>query len=149
MNMQTHQSTSDAAAAAPPDSPEESPFDKLRNSTAGYPSASKIASWKAQAPGGRLKIFSPDGVRVFILRGLSGLELSAIHGGIPKNSSNPDADVQIASVARCTLFTSAGELTEEGLRTGPAGLPESLFAIVQNLSDFYDPVQLFNFSMEL
>ena len=146
MNQQTQRNAPDAAA---PGAPEETPLDKLRRTTVGYPSEAKLSAWKAQAPGGRLKIFCPDGGRVFILRGLSGLELAGIHAAVPKNSSNPDADVQIASVARCTLFCSGGELSEEALRTGPAGLPESLFAIVQNLSDFYDPVQLFNCSMEL
>ena len=149
MNSQQNPNAPPPTAADQSAAPEETAFDKLRKSTVGFPSDAKISGWKAQAPGGRLKVFSPDGARVFILRGLSGLELSSIHNNIPKNASNPDSEVQIASVAKCTLFTSAGPLTEEALRTGPAGLPESLFAIVQNLSDFYDPVQLFNFSMEL
>jgi hypothetical protein len=149
MNSQTNPNTPPPAPADLPKAPEETPFEKLRKSTVGFPSDAKISAWKAQAPGGRLKVFSPDGVRVFILRGLSGLELASIHNNVPKNASNPDAEVQIAAAAKCTLFTSAGPLTEEALRTGPAGLSESLFAFVQNLSDFYDPVQLFNLSMEL
>lgn len=143
MNSQVPASTGDA-----PEKP-KSPLEQLKESTSNFPSDAKIQSWKAQAPGGRVKIFSPDGSRVFILRGFSGLELSTWQTRVMKNATDPDREVQLMAVAACTLFCSFGSLDEETLRTGPAGLPESLFSLIQNLSDFYDPVSLFNYSMEL
>lgn len=113
------------------------------------PSPAKIESVKRESPGGRVKIFSPDGKRVFLLRGLSGIELAEIHGKVHKNATNPDYEIQLMSCEKALVWSSFGKLTSEDFRIGPAGLPESLFALVQNLSDFYDPMQLFQFSAEL
>ena len=130
--------------------PEENPFNALRRSIPNFPSDAKIAMWKQQAPGARVKLFCPDGRRVFFMRGLSGLELAQIQElPIVKSSKDPDREVQIAACAKCLLWTNVGDLDENSFRTGPAGLAESLFAVIQNLSDFYDPVQLFNCSLEL
>src|ERR1044072_5179279 len=120
------------------DAPSKSPFQQLRDSIAGFPSDQQVAMWKSQVPGGRIKCFCPDGKRVFFLRGLSGLELSQIQNAIPQNAKDPDAEIEITGSAHCLLWTNVGALDAEALRTGPAGLPKTLFAVVQNLSDFYD-----------
>jgi hypothetical protein len=133
--------------------PELSPFEQLRAATPDFPNDARLASWKSTAPGGRIKLFCPDGKRVFFLRAVSGMELSKIQSEIIANAKNPDYEVQVATVTLCTLWCNVGDaqhrIDDGMLRTGPAGLPESLWAVIQNLSDFYEPVQLYNFSMEL
>lgn len=129
--------------------PELSPLEKLLATIPNAPSPEKIAVWKSEVPGNRLKVFSPDGKRIFYLRGVGGLELSKIQESIPANASNPDREVMFGVVSRAVKWTNIPNFDEMTLRNGPAGLPDSLFALIQNLSDFYEPVQLFNFSMEL
>jgi hypothetical protein len=136
-----------------PDAPEISPYDRLKSSVPNFPNDARIASWKSTAPGGRVKLFCPDGKRVFFLRAISGMELAKVQLEIIQNSKNPDYEVQVGVCTLCCLWANVGDINnriDDGmLRTGPAGLPESLFAVIQNLSDFYEPMQLFNFSMEL
>jgi hypothetical protein len=133
--------------------PELSPYEQLKAATPNFPNDARIASWKSTAPGGRIKLFCPDGRRVFFLRAISGLELAKVQGEIIQNAKDPDTEVQIAVCTLCTLWCNVGDASnriDDGmLRTGPAGLPASLFQVIQNLSDFYEPMQLFNFSMEL
>jgi hypothetical protein len=137
----------------PNDTTEVSPLEQLRAATPDFPNDARLASWKSTAPGGRIKLFCPDGKRVFFLRAVSGMELSKIQSEIIANAKNPDYEVQVATVTLCTLWCNVGDaqhrIDDGMLRTGPAGLPESLWAVIQNLSDFYEPVQLYNFSMEL
>lgn len=115
----------------------------------GAPSRQHLENLKKEVPGGKLRIFSPDGKRVFILRGISGLEMAKLQAEVPKNSSNPEWDLQLKACAACIVWSSLGHLDEMALRAGPAGLPDSLWALIQSLSDFYDPVQLATFSAEL
>jgi len=115
----------------------------------GAPSRQKIEAWKQEVPGGRVQLFSPDGKRVFILRGVSGLEMAKFQNEIPKNASNPEWELQLKVCAAAILWSNMGQMDEMTLKAGPAGLPESLWTIIQNLSDFYDPVQLYNLSAEL
>jgi hypothetical protein len=128
---------------------ELSAFEKLRASIPDFPTDAKIDSWKKQTPGGRVQAFCPDGRRVWFMRGLTAVELSKIHANIPKNAQNEEFEIGAMAAATCTLWSTEGKFDCEGYRTGPAGLPQSLFAIVQNLSDFYDPSQLAIFSLEL
>lgn len=113
------------------------------------PSRQYLEGVKKEAPGGKLRIFSPDGKRVFILRGISGLELARLQAEVPKNSSNPEWDLQLKACATCIVWSNLGPLDEMALRAGPAGLPDSLWMLIQALSDFYDPVQLTTFSADL
>jgi hypothetical protein len=132
---------------------EKSPFDLLRESTPGFPSNERIAAWKVQVPGNRIKMFCPDGKRVYFLRGLSGIEFATVNKQVAaSNFENPELEVALIASAKCTLWTNTsanGTLDEAVLRSGAAGLPSALFDVVQNLSDFYSPQQLFHFSMEL
>lgn len=121
----------------------------------GAPSADQVATWKQQAPNNRVELFTPDGKRAFILRGLTGLELTQIQKQIQSMatpSSDPDLEMQIASVVKATVWTNVGQngkLTDIVLRTGSAGLPSTLFAIVTKLSDFMDPQRIDSLSAEL
>jgi hypothetical protein len=121
----------------------------------GAPTADQIAAWKSQAPNNRLEVFTPDGKRAFIMRGLTGLELTQIQKqiqGMATPSSDPDLEMQIASVVKSTVWTNvgiAGKLTDVVLRTGTAGLPSTLFSKVTKLSDFMDPQQIEFLSAEL
>lgn len=120
----------------------------------GSPTADQIATWKQQAPNNRLEVFSPDGKRAFILRGLTGLELTQIQKQIQQiqGASDPDLEMQVASVVKATVWTNAGQngkLTDVILRTGSAGLPSTLFTKVTKLSDFMDPQQIEMLSAEL
>lgn len=132
---------------------EKSPFDLLREATPGFPSNDRITAWKSQVPGGRVKMFCPDGKRVYFLRGLSGIEFGVIQKQVAAgNFENPDMEVALIASSKCVLWTNStphGSIDEAVLRGGSAGLPQALFDVVQNLSDFYSPQQLFHFSMEL
>jgi hypothetical protein len=124
-------------------------------SLVGAPTADQVATWKQQAPNNRIEILSPDGKRAYIVRGLTGLELTQIQKQIQQMATpatDPDLEIQIASVVRATLWTNAGQngkLTDVILRTGTAGLPSTLFAKVTKLSDFMDPQQIEMLSAEL
>jgi hypothetical protein len=123
-------------------------------SLAGAPTADQISVWKLQAPNNRIEVFTPDGKRAFILRGLTGLELTQIQKQIQQiqGASDPDLEMQIASVVKATVWTNVGQngkLSDIILRTGSAGLPSTLFAKVTKLSDFMDPQQIEMLSAEL
>ena len=119
------------------------------------PTAAQIAAWKQQAPNNRIELFTPDGKRAFILRGLTGLELSTIQKqiqGMATATADPDLEMQIASVVKATLWTNVGpngRLDATILRIGTAGLPSTLFTKVTKLSDFMDPQQIEMLSAEL
>lgn len=120
----------------------------------GAPTPDQIAAWKAQAPNNRVEMFTPDGKRAFILRGLTGLELTQIQKQIQAMAtptSDPDLEMQIASVIKAAVWTNVGngKLSDVQLRTGTAGLPSTLFSIVTRLSDFMDPQQINLLSAEL
>jgi hypothetical protein len=120
----------------------------------GAPTADQISGWKLQAPNNRLEVFTPDGKRAFIIRGLTGLELTQIQKMVQQIAGVTDADleVQIASVVKAVVWTNVGQsgrLTDVILRTGTAGLPSTLFAKVTKLSDFMDPQQIEMLSAEL
>jgi hypothetical protein len=136
-----------------PETPEVSAYEALKAATPNFPNEARIANWKQTAPGSRVRLFCPDGKRVFFLRAVSGLELAKVQENIIQNAKNPDYEVQLGVCVLCTLWCNVGDTNfkiDDGmLRTGPAGLPESLFAVIQNLSDFYEPMQIFSFSMEL
>lgn len=124
-------------------------------SLAGAPTADQIASWKTQAPNQRIEVFSPDGKRAFIVRGLTGLEFTQIQKQIQAMATptaDPDLEMQIAAVVKATVWTNSGtsgKLTDIVLRTGSAGLPSTLFAKVTKLSDFMDPQTIEMLSAEL
>lgn len=121
----------------------------------GAPIPDQIAAWKLQAPNQRLEVFTPDGKRAFIIRGLTGLELTKIQKQIQSMAtpvSDPDLEMQIASVVTAVVWTNVGQnnkLTDIVLRTGTAGLPSTLFSKVTKLSDFMDPQQIDFLSAEL
>jgi hypothetical protein len=121
----------------------------------GSPTAEQIEAWKQQAPNNHIELVTPDGKRAFILRGITGLELSQIQSNLEKMATpttNPELEVQIASVVKACLWTNvgpSGRLTDVLLRTGTAGLPQTLFVVVSRLSDFFDPQQIELHSAEL
>lgn len=123
-------------------------FKEFLDSLAGAPTTDQIATWKMQAPNNAVEGFTPDGKRAFIMRGLTGLELSQIQKTIQSMAtavSDPDLETQIAAVVKATVWTNVGtlgRLTDVILRTGSAGLPSTLFSIVTKLSDFMDPQKI-------
>lgn len=162
----THSREVEVAVAEGP-IPEAAPTDNKQLSMAefvaslpGAPTTDQITSWKAQAPNGRIRAYAPDaavnGKRTYILRGLTGLEFTQIQKQIQSMATpaaDPDLEVQIASVVRATLWTNVGsnggKLTDVILRTGAAGTPSALFAIITELSDFADPQKLEFLSADL
>src|ERR1039457_5215269 len=92
-----------------PNDTEVSPLEQLRAATPDFPNDARLASWKSTAPGGRIKLFCPDGKRVFFLRAISGMELSKIQNEIIANAKNPDYEVQVATVTLCTLWCNVGD----------------------------------------
>jgi hypothetical protein len=138
-------------------SPDKGPVDPLQFLTnAGGPSKAQVDAWKAQTCNGRVKLFTPDGTlnRVFILRGLSARELEAVRGELPVNVSPERAplEMQRLVVIRGTLWTNinkTNKLDTEALTASGAGLIESLYALISDLSDFLDPVMLEKLSADL
>lgn len=110
----------------------------------GAPSQGQIDEWKQQAPGGRVALLAlpPDGKTVFILRGLSGLDMLDIQKRIPANAENPQRDLEHYSIARAVLWTNLthdGRLDEFNIKSFGAGLPSSLMTKVMELSYFMSP----------
>lgn len=118
----------------------------------GGPSPAEIEVMRSNSPGGRIRVFSLDNRRYFIVRSISGMELATIQKGIPTNSTDPEKDIQIGVASLCTLWTNSTvekKLSEAALRFGPAGLPSSIWALVAILSDFADPADFQTCSVEL
>ena len=139
-----------------PDPQEETPLKtpaEFLASFPGAPSPSRIEEFKSQVPGGRVKFFtSPDGKRVYLYRGYNGLDMLKFEGQVVENSKTHDQDFKIVVVSNCVLWTnttSNGTVDVLGLRSAPAGLPETLFHLITLLSDFYDPDMLDQLSGEL
>lgn len=138
------------------------PFDFLQKFP-NAPSKAVVESWKTQAPNGVIRLFAPgNGKRVYLVRGISGLELKLIQSQIPDNlgaNLAPDAriakneaEVALQSVAKAVVWTNVtpdGKLTKEHLEAGPAGLPSTIFNLVTYLSDFLEPEALQLMSAEL
>lgn len=127
----------------------------------GAPTQAQLDAFKSQAPNNSIRLFAP-GKRVYLVRGISGLELAAIQANIPQNLGadlNPEAraakieqEISLAVAARCVVWTSAtadGKLTVDQLRGGSAGLPSTLFNLVTWMSDFVDPEAFQLMSAEL
>lgn len=125
------------------------------------PSKTVIETAKAQAPNGTVRIFAP-GKRVYLVRGISGIELQQVQSQIPDNLGaglSPEArgakvegEVALHVASKCVVWTSTtsdGKLTIEQLRFGSAGLPSTLFQLITYLSDFLDPETLQTLSAEL
>jgi hypothetical protein len=111
---------------------------------AGAPSADRINEWKEIVPGGRVSLFAlpPDGKIVFVVRGLSGFEMLQIQKSIPQNADNPQIELEIAAVAKAILWTNltpTGAVDDLVLKKGPAGLGQTLFMKVSELSCFLNP----------
>jgi len=136
------------------------PFDFLQTFK-NAPSKATIESWKAQAPNGTVRMLAL-GKRVYIVRGISGLELMTIQNNIPDNlgaSLSPEArqqkveqEISLNVASRCVVWTSStpdGKLTVEQLRGGSAGLPSTLFALITYMSDFIEPDAFSILSAEL
>jgi hypothetical protein len=125
---------------------------QLLASMAGAPTPNQVESWKAQAPGNHVRLFTPDMKRIYILRGLSGLELATLNKSIPQNAEDPDREQQILGSERALLWTNtsaATRLTAAELRAGTAGLPTTLFSVVMELSDFFAPEHIAMLSGDL
>lgn len=128
----------------------------------GAPTKAQVEAWKSQAPNGIIRIFAPSDKRVYLARGISGLELDAVQNQIPINLGadlNPEArqakiekEISLLVSSKCIVWTSDttdGKLTPDILRGGSAGLPASLFALITWLSDFIDPEAFQVMSAEL
>jgi len=130
----------------------QSPLEFLQERCKDAPTPAQIDAWKQQVPNARVQFFCPDGKRFFILRGITGLEYRAIQEFAAQNSKDPDYEFRIRLAEKAVLWTNTSgshKLDDQQLRLGTAGLPETLHAIVSQLSDFYDPVQLFNLTADL
>lgn len=111
----------------------------------GAPTPEQIQSWKREVLNGKVRLFNPDGKRVYLLRGLNGMEVRALESRIPGNSSYPEIEQQMLAVEAATLWTNttpSKKLDVQVLKASGAGLPATLFQIVSELSDFMDPVQV-------
>jgi hypothetical protein len=138
------------------------PFDFLQTFP-NAPSKVMLESWKAQAPNGVIRLFAPgNGKRVYLVRGLNGLELKHIQAQIPENtganltpearSAKIETELALLVGSKAVVWTSVtpdNKLSKEQLESGPAGLPSTLFNLVTYLSDFLDPEAIQLMSAEL
>lgn len=116
------------------------------------PTPAQISGYKQQAPGGRVKLFTPDAKRAFIVRGISGYELSELAKNVPQNATDPELELKLAICAKATIWTNttANNLLDPmTLKSMTAGLPDTLHQLISRLSDFFDPIQLNAFSGDL
>ena len=130
-----------------PQTPQE-----ILDTFAGSPTAEQIAAFKSQVPNGAIRAFSPDGKRMFLLRGISGLEMRELQKSIVANAAEPEAEFKILAACAATVWTNAtrnGKMDQATLRSATAGLPDSLFMIVEQLSDFFAPAQIMNMTFDL
>lgn len=135
-----------------PDDSGPKSFQEFLGSLDNAPTADQIKALKAEVPNGAIRGFSPDGKRCFLMRGISGVEMRELQKGIPANSSDPEAEFKVvADCAACvwTNVSRTGKLDPLSLRAATAGLPDTLFAIVENLSDFFAPAQIHQMSFDL
>lgn len=111
------------------------------------PKPNQIAQWKAESPNGRVRVFSPDGKRAFILRSLNGMEFADLQAKVQKTSrpEQQEGEMNVALSVKACLWTNTtptSKMTEVELKAASAGLPASLAAVVLELSDFFDPQTL-------
>jgi hypothetical protein len=123
----------------------QSPLQKL-HTLKGAPAREQLEMWKQQACSGKLRIIVPDN-RGFVLRGLSAREFETCVNEIPQNTppEKVEPTLQLNVVIKATLWTNinaGNKLDENSLRNSPAGLSSSLYEVVCQLSDFYNPVSL-------
>jgi hypothetical protein len=109
----------------------------------GAPTEEQIEAWKSAAPGGRVRLFTPDMKRVFVLRAIGALELEKIEQQLANVPQEKIArELQKAVCSQATLWTNitkTGKLTNQELQAGPAGLPATMHDVVSELSDFLHP----------
>lgn len=111
----------------------------------GGPSKDQIASFKAETPNGRIKIFTLDGgERIFLLRAVSLFEMSQLQKQLPQNAT-PETigrELPLLVVTKCCVWTNTtrtGKLSTDELRAGAAGLSNTLYTCIELMSDFVDP----------
>jgi hypothetical protein len=128
------------SSSAATDTKKPTPFEFL-TSLPGAPTHARLEELKQQVPGGRLRVFSPDGKRAFLLRGFSGLEMERVQKQVA-NLADPEASYIRNIVANCVVWTNIvpeAKIDATLLQTAGAGLPQTLFTIISNLSDYFDP----------
>lgn len=130
------------------------PYEYLAKKYPTSPTEAIIQSYKAQVPGGRVRLFElPDGKRAVLLRAIAPLELAAIQEQAAKFDPNKQLfELQVAVVAKCTLwcsFTKSGHLPDVDIRACGAGLAVTLHAVIWDLSDYVDPTVIDTLSVDL
>lgn len=130
----------------------------------GAPSKAAVEALKTQAPNQTIRILAlgSAGKRVYLVRGVSGLELKQVQSQIPENLGaglTPEAraarieeEVAVLTASKAVVWTNTtttGKLTDADLRAGAAGLPSTLFNLVSYLSDFIEPDALQVISADL
>lgn len=119
------------------------------------PTPSDIEKWKKEVPGGRVRMFSPDGERVFILRGLTGFELGQLADATPKSLPPEEREEALSEklVAKALLWTNttpSGKIEDPStLKHTTFGLPVALRTVVEDLSDMIPPERLFTMVADL
>ena len=137
--------------------PQLSPGQFLATFSPDAPDNAALVSFKEQVPGGRIKIQQlPDLKRVYVMRGLSGDELSKIEQMIPGINNLPPEKaqqaLQYAIASRCTLWTNRTpdrKETEASLRAAGSGLAQTLNVTINDLSDYHSPDILQQLSIEI
>jgi hypothetical protein len=123
-----------------PQTPQE-----LMASIANAPSPEQIAAWKSQAPNGNIYGFSPDAKRVYILRGLTGVEMRQFDKDLPETTPDRDFEFQAAALSAACLWTNSTRSTKlepATLRAATFGIVPTLWQVVEQLSDHFPPAQV-------
>jgi hypothetical protein len=147
----THTEVSETAA---PEVKVVDPHEQLVKAFAGFPTKAALEAWKLQVPGHRLRVFPlPDGKRVFVLRGLTALELQALQLEASRFSQEKQGtEVALLIATRGQIWTnlsSVGKLTIDEFRAAGAGLAQTIHYAVLGASDFLDPVAIEELSFDI
>lgn len=120
----------------------QTPFEFLAQFP-GAPSEEDVTGWQASAPGGRVRLFTPDRKRIFIVRAIGALELEKIQQSLLNIPQERLAtELQRMVCVQATLWTNttkSGKLSSQDLQAAPAGLAPTMHEVVSELSDFLSP----------
>jgi hypothetical protein len=109
----------------------------------GAPSEEEVNNWIASAPGGRLRLYVPDGKSVFVLRAIGALELENIQKSllnVPQERLT--IELQRTVCTQATLWTNttkSKKLTNLDLQAAPAGRAVTMHEVISELSEFLPP----------
>jgi hypothetical protein len=148
--METQVQETEVTTAAP-----VTPLEFIQKNFPNAPSGNQVDIIRAQVPNGRLKVFvSSDQKRAYIMRGISAIELQTLQDErmrVTQDNAKLVFALKADIVVKCCVWASTkdSKLTDLTLKGSGAGLVDTLYELVNQLSDYTDPETLFQLSSEI